>query len=168
MKASYKIALCGVFSALSAITFTLENLFPPLFIPGARLGLSNLFVLLSLTVLGVRYALVTLSVKALTGCFSSGFFSLVYSLPAGFSALAAEIFLIYPLKASVVAASVTGSVINSVTQNAVFCLTANASEYLVYLPYLALTACLAGLAVGFALYVTLNKLPDKLFKEDEI
>ena len=122
MKASYKIALCGVFSALSAITFTLENLFPPLFIPGARLGLSNLFVLLSLTVLGVRYALVTLSVKALTGCFSSGFFSLVYSLPAGFSALAAEIFLIYTLKASVVAASVTGSVINSVTQNAVFLL----------------------------------------------
>ena len=168
MKTTKKIALCAVFSAMSVITFMLENLFPPLFIPGARLGLSNLFILLSLSILGVKYAFITLIVKALIGCSFNGFFSIIYSLPAGMIALAFEILLIYKIKTSLICASITGAVVNSVGQNFVFCLTAETTEYFIYLPYLALIACFAGLAIGFALYITLKKIPDKFFKEETL
>ena len=37
-----KLALCGVLTAFALIAFMLENLLPPLFLPGARLGLSDI------------------------------------------------------------------------------------------------------------------------------
>ena len=43
----YKIAACGIFSALALIAFVIESLFPPFFIPSARMGISNIFVLLA-------------------------------------------------------------------------------------------------------------------------
>ena len=78
-----KIALCGILSAFACIAFMIENLFPPLFIPGAKLGLSNLFVLLALITLGVKYAFFSLFAKVLVSCFFAGFASAMYSLPAG-------------------------------------------------------------------------------------
>lgn len=165
-KTSYKLAACGVLSALACITFVIENLFPPLFIPGAKLGLSNLFILLALATLGARYAFFALGVKTLVGCFVTGFYSLAYSLPAGIAALAAEIILIYYVKTSLPAASAAGAVINVTVQNLVFCITAGAAEYFVYLPYLALIGAVTGSAVGLALHFAVGKLPENLFKEN--
>jgi uncharacterized membrane protein len=54
MKTStFKITLTAILSALALITFLIESLFPPLFIPGARLGLANLFILIAIVILGV-------------------------------------------------------------------------------------------------------------------
>lgn len=161
-----KIALCGILSAAACIAFMIENLFPPLFIPGAKLGISNLFVLLALLILGVKYAFFTLLVKALVSCFFAGFASAMYSIPAGVLALSAEILLIYAVKTSLPCASVVGSVINVTVQNSVFCLIAETPEYLVYLPYLASIAAITGFAVGSALYLTIKKLPKKNVLED--
>lgn len=166
MNRTKRITLCGIFSALACIAFMIENLFPPLIIPGAKLGLSNLFVLLSLVFLGKGYAFITLGVKVTVASLFSGLSAIMYSLPAGTLALMAEIFLIYTLKTSLVAASVAGAVVNSTVQNAVFCIITKTLEYLVYLPYLALIAIIAGLAIGFALFLTIKKLPDKFLKED--
>ena len=38
-----KLTLCSIYSALAIISFVIENLFPPLFLPGARMGVSNVF-----------------------------------------------------------------------------------------------------------------------------
>ncbi|HBN12975.1 MAG TPA: heptaprenyl diphosphate synthase, partial [Clostridiales bacterium] len=38
-----KVATLSVFTALSLIMFIIENQFPPMFIPGARMGLANIF-----------------------------------------------------------------------------------------------------------------------------
>lgn len=161
-----KITLCGIYSALACITFMIENLFPPLIIPGAKLGLSNLFVLLALVTIGKGAAFITLFVKVFVGSLVSGFSAIFYSLPAGVVALGAEIALAYGFGASLIASSVAGAVLNATTQNVVFCLISGMQSYLVYLPYLALISVIAGLAVGFALTLTIKKLPDKLFKED--
>lgn len=161
-----KIALCGILSAFACIAFMIENLFPPLFIPGAKLGLSNLFVLLALLMLGVKYAFFSLFAKVLVSCFFAGFASAMYSLPAGTLALTAEILLIYAVKTSLPCASVTGSVINVTVQNSIFCLIAGTPEYLVYLPYLATIAAITGFAVGTALFFTIKRLPEKNVQED--
>lgn len=54
-------------AAASLITFLIENLFPPLFIPGAKLGLGNVFVMFALYAFGVGPAFVVLLVKCILG-----------------------------------------------------------------------------------------------------
>lgn len=163
-----KLALCGIFTALSLIVFCIENLLPPLFIPGAKLGLSNVFILLSLIVCGTPYAFVHLAIKCLLGSIFSGNISaIIYSLPAGFIALVFEtVILFYVKRTSIVATSVVGSTLNITVQNLTFCLVTYSVEYLIYLPYLALIGVCSGVFVGFTAWLIVKKLPNKLFIED--
>ncbi len=165
----FKVTLCAILSALGTIAFTIEGLFPPLFLPGARLGVSNIFILLAAIILGGKYAFITLMVKSVLGSLFAGNLSMIlYSLPAGAIALTVELIIIYIIrKTSVVAVSVGGAVINTTVQNVIFCLITGASEYLAYLPYLALISVVSGLFVGFAVYLILRYLPRKYFVEEE-
>lgn len=157
-----KIAGLGVLTALALITFIIESLFPPLFIPGAKMGLSNVFTLLALYFYGGGYALITVLAKCILGSLFTGNFStLMYSLPAGIISLTFEFILVKFAfeKVSVIAVSVGGAVIHNAVQNAVFSLVTNATEVFSLLPYLTLVGVIAGLAVGFAVYIILKTLP---------
>lgn len=160
MKLTTKIALCGLFSALGCIAFIIEGLFPPLFIPGARLGISNVFILLATIILGGKYGFITLVIKVFLGSLFSGNLSaMLYSLPSGLIALIVEYILLkFTTNISVLAISVCGAVINVSLQNVVFCIVTKTSQYLVYLPYLALIGVVSGLAVGFTVYLIIKNL----------
>ena len=161
-----KLTLTGVLTALAILSFVLESLFPPLFLPGARLGISNLFILLCLILCGIKYGVISLVVKVLlSSLFSGNLSSILYSLPAGLISLILQAVLLYVVKSSFIATSVSGAVINTVAQNAVFCLVTQTSEYLYYSPYLALIAIISGLIVGFAVYLTIKILPEKFLRE---
>ena len=167
---TFKLTLCALLTSLSIIAFTLENLFPPLFLAGARLGISNVFILLSTIVLGVGYGYATLIIKIIVGSLFSGNVSaIMYSLPAGLIALTLEIVIIYFVKStSIVCTSIFGSVINSCVQNVVFCLVTDTTSYLIYLPYLALISVVTGLIVGFIVYLTLKRFPQKYFIKQQV
>ncbi|MBQ3116219.1 MAG: Gx transporter family protein, partial [Clostridia bacterium] len=141
-------------------SFVLEGLFPPFVLPGARMGVSNIFILLSAMILGWKYALATFVVKVTLGSlFSGNFLAIIYSLPAGILSLVIELTLIYFIRrVSIVCVSVVGAVVNVTGQNLIFCLITKTPEYLSYLPYLTLTATFAGLTIGFATYLILKKL----------
>lgn len=164
-----KIAVCGILTALALISFIIESLFPPLVIPGARLGVSNVFILLTLLCVGAPYAYFALILKCLIGSFFAGNIStVIYSLPAGVISLTVEVIILHFYKRfSVVSASTAGGVINLTVQNLMFCLVTNTTEYLYYLPYLALLGVLSGVTVGFIVYLLIKFLPtsltDKLF-----
>ena len=157
---TFKFTLCAILTAFAIITFVIENLFPPLFFPGAKMGISNVFILLSLIILGPTYAFITLVVKTVLGSLFAGNISaILYSLPAGAIALSVEILAIVLLKkVSVVAVSILGAVINISLQNVTFCLLTNTIQYLYYLPYLALIGVVSGLIVGFTTYLIVVKL----------
>ena len=79
-----RITILSVLVALAMIMFMVESLFPPLFIPGAKLGLSNIFTLLALVLLGPIDALLLIIVRTVfTSMLFGGFSILMYSLPAG-------------------------------------------------------------------------------------
>lgn len=164
MKISLKISLCGILTAAALITFMIESLFPPIILPGAKLGLSNIFILLTAIILGGRYAFISLALKTILGSvFSGNVSAIMYSLPSGAIALTVELVLLYLTKSSIIAISVCGSVINTTIQNLTFCLITDASEYLAYLPYLSIISILSGVLVGFTVYLIVKKLPaDKL------
>ena len=167
-KLVFKLSLAGLFACLATITFTIESLFPPLIVPGARMGLSNVFILLSALTLGYKYGFAVLIIKTLLGSLFSGNISaLMYSLPCGIISLAIQLLLFCNLKSvSLLAISVFGAVINIILQNTVFCLISKTFEYLVYSPYLAIIGVISGLIVGLCVYVVIKKLPESIFSQN--
>ncbi len=164
-KRVFKLALAGLFACLATITFTLESLFPPIIIPGARMGLSNVFILLSALTLGSGYGFTVLIIKTILGSLFSGNISaLTYSLPCGLISLTVQLLLFYNVKkVSLLAVSVLGAVINIILQNFVFCLISKTLEYLLYSPYLAVIGVISGFIVGLCVYAVIRKLPESLF-----
>ena len=147
---------------MGLIMFMVESLFPPLFLPGAKMGLSNIFSLFALITLGPVDAVIVVLVRTLLGSMFAGNMStLMYSLTAGLVSIVVQILLIkcvYP-RVSVVAISVVSAVVHNLTQNVVFCLVSSTPEMYSYMPYLALAGVLAGLVVGFAVTIIVKALP---------
>ncbi len=160
-----KIAFSGVMASFALIAFMLENLLPPLLLPGARLGLSNVFILLTALLMGDVYAIGVFIVKVTLGSLISGNISAVlYSLPAGLIALTAQLILFrFYKKFGVISVSVFGGGINLVLQNVAFAIITNSYLNLVYLPYFALIGISSGGVIGVIVYFTNKKLPKTLF-----
>lgn len=160
-----RAALVAVLSALALCSFVVENLFPPLFLPGAKLGLGNAFSLFALIVLGPIDGIVVAVIRTTLGSLIVGNMStLLYSLTAGLVAVVLQAVLVrflYPT-VSVVAVSVCGAVVHNITQNVVFVLVSQTPQMVSYMPYLALTGVLSGIVVGVAVWLALRLLPQRL------
>ncbi len=159
-----KICMSGVFSAFATLTFMLENLFPPIILPGARMGLSNIFILLSLILIGPWQSVCVLLIKTIIGSlFAGNVSSVIYSIPSGLISLAMEMALLYSVKKiSLLSVSVLGAVLNVIIQNFVFCAVTGTLEYMVFMPYLTLISAVSGLLVGFTVYLVIKKLPKNI------
>lgn len=160
-----RLTVLAVVTALGLITFLIECLFPPLFIPGAKMGLSNIFSLAALIILGPAEALIVVAARTLLGCFFTGFSALMYSLPAGVIAVSLEAVLLYTLhpKISLIAVSVIGAVTHNIVQNIIFALVTQSAAVLSYSPYLALIGAVSGLIVGLTVYFIVKKVPKSQF-----
>ena len=161
-----RVATLAVLTAMGLIMFMVESLFPPLFLPGAKMGLSNIFSMLTLFLLGPTEAFVLVVVRTVLGSMFTGNMStLMYSLTAGIVSVAVSSVLVqfvYP-KISIVAISVVSAIMHNVTQNVVFCLVSNTPEMFSYMPWLALLGILAGVIVGFAVWFILRMVPTRTF-----
>jgi heptaprenyl diphosphate synthase len=160
-----RIATLSVLCAMGLIMFMVESLFPPLFLPGAKMGLSNVFSLLTLFVLGPVDALVVVIVRTVLGSlFGGGISTLMYSLTAGVVSVVISAFLVefvYP-NITIIAISIVSAICHNITQNVVFCLISNTPEMFSYMPCLALVGVLAGVIVGFGTNLILRALPSGL------
>lgn len=161
------ITRLALFTAMSLIVFLIESLFPPLFLPGAKMGLSNIFSLLTLVTMGVWQAYTVVIVRTLLGAMLTGSLStLMYSFSAGLVAVTVSVvlFKIFGDKLSLVSISVAAAVCHNITQNFVFVAVSQTPQMLGYAPYLAAIGVLAGIIVGIAVTL-IRKLVDKRLKE---
>ena len=158
--------MLSVLAAMALIMFMVESLFPPLFLPGAKMGLSNIFSLLAVFLLGPMDAFVLVVVRTTLGSMFTGNMStLLYSMSAGIVSVLVSSLLVefaYP-RVSIVAISVVSAVIHNMTQNIVFCLISNTPEMFSYMPFLALIGVLAGIIVGFGVWFILRSIPVRTF-----
>ncbi len=161
-----KVAMLALFSALGLIVFITENQFPPLFVPGAKMGLANIFSLAALILYGPIEALVVVAVRTVLGSLFAGNVSmLLYSLTGGVISLALSAILIYIAypRVSVLAVSVAAAVLHNIVQNAVFVLVTGTSLMFSYMPYLALIGVLSGAIVGAVVTIIFKKVPESVF-----
>ena len=161
-----RVAVLAVLTAMGLIMFMVESLFPPLILPGAKMGLSNIFSLLTLFVLGPTEAIILVVIRTTLGSvFTGNVSTLMYSMTAGLVSVIVSVILVeflYP-KVSIVAISVVAAVMHNLTQNVVFCLVSNTPEMFSYMPWLALLGVVAGIIVGFAVWFILRAVPTRVF-----
>lgn len=171
MKAKYNlsrmIAVTAMLTALSLITFLIENLFPPLFIPGAKLGLANAFSFTALIMFGPVNAFIVVIARTLLGAIFAGNISAVmYSFTGGIISMAVSsllLYVVYP-KISLIAVSITSAVTHNLTQNAVFVLVSATPLAFTYAPYFMLLGILSGAIVGALITLLFKRVPLNVFK----
>lgn len=161
-----KLAALGVLTALSLITFLIENLLPPLIIPGAKLGLANAFSFTALIMFSPVEAFTVVAARTLLGAVFAGNISAVmYSFTGGVVSMAASSVLLYCVhpKISVICISVIAAVLHNVTQNVIFVALYSAPVAFSYMPYLILLGVLSGAFIGAAVTVLIKRVPTSAF-----
>lgn len=166
MRTAKKIALLGILTGLALISYILESMLPSIYLPGAKIGISNVFSLLTAIVFGLPEALILTIVRTTLGSLVTGSLSaLVYSLPAGIIAVTVS-YLLYRAtgdKISVTAASTAGATVHNLVQNAVFCLITHSVESFVLLPYLGVFGAVSGIIVGLVVLLILKTVPTSVW-----
>lgn len=163
-----RIAINAIFIGAAMIMFLIENLFDPIrvLIPGAKMGLSNIFSLVGMIILGPVDAFIIVVVRSLLSVmFGAPASALMYSLSGGLVALGV-MFLLYQFvfpNISIVAISVAGAVMHNITQVLVLCIMVRRWEMVSYLPMLSVAGVAAGIIVGIAGFFIIKYLPIKVY-----
>ena len=157
-----KIAITALLTALGLIVFIIENQFPPMFIPGARMGLANVFSFAALIMFSPAEAFLTVCLRtALGAIFAGNVSALMYSFTGGIVSMAVSSVLMYAVfpRVSVIAVSICSAVAHNITQNTVFVVLTGTANMFVYLPYLMLLGIVSGATVGGIITLIFKKVP---------
>ena len=163
-----KIATLAIFTALSLITFIIENQFPSMLIPGARMGLANIFSFAALIMYSPVEAFLIVAIRTGLGAVYAGNVSaLLYSFTGGVVSMAVSSLLMYTAypRISVMSVSVCAAVAHNITQNIVFVLISGTSLMFGYMPYLVLLGIVSGAIVGGVTMLIFKKVPKSVFEK---
>ena len=156
---SRKLAFTAMLIALAMAFSYVESLIPlPVGIPGVKIGLANLVVLVSLYLFGVPYAFaVSLLRIMLTGFLFGSGSAILYSLAGGLLSFAVML-LLKKLSFSCLSVSIAGGVSHNAGQLAAACLVLESARLISYLPVLMLSGFIAGAVIGVISYEVLRRL----------
>jgi len=147
-----KIALLGVLTAATIVIAIAESFIPSIGIPGVKLGLANIMILITLYELGILEALGinvarVLVVSLVRGTFlSMGF--LMSLTGAVFSLAIMIVFYLLIKKFSIIGVSVVGSLFHVFGQILVAMFYLGTAYVIYYLPVIAISAIITGVLVG--------------------
>lgn len=157
---SKKIATYGLFISLAFIFSYIESLIPmPFPIPGIKLGLANLVVIIAIYGIGVKEAFVLSMVRILLVGFTFRDPStLIFSFAGGIlSWLSMAIF--YKLKTfSMVGVSVIGGITHNIGQIIIAMIYVNNAGLIYYLPFLMVSGVVSGMLIGLLGALTIKRL----------
>lgn len=149
---THKLALMGVLTASAIVIAILESFIPSIGIPGIKLGLANIVILITLYELGVMEAVFINIIRVLLVAIvrgtllSMGFFM---SLTGAFLSLAIMILFYFTIKKfSIIGVSVIGAIFHVVGQILIAMIYLDSAYILFYLPIIAISAIITGVIVG--------------------
>ncbi len=157
-----KIAFYGLLIALAFVLSYIESLIPVFVaIPGAKLGLTNLVVLVALERFGKRDAFIINMIRILLVGFTFGnTFSLLYSFAGGILSFLIMILLKKTKRFSLVGISVSGGVGHNMGQIIVAAFVLETGALVYYLPFLLVIGTVAGVIIGILSAEILKRLPN--------
>ena len=155
-----RVAVFGVFTALALIFSYVELLIPINFgIPGAKLGLANLVIIIVLYKTDWKEALLLSVVRiVLAGFLFGNLFGILYSLAGGILSLAVMALLKRSGAFSIIGVSMAGGVSHNVGQLIMAMLVVETYAVGYYLPVLLIAGLITGTLLGIAGREVLKRL----------
>lgn len=155
-----KTALLGMLVALAFVLSYIETLIPVnLGIPGAKLGLANLVVMVALYTLGTKEAFGLSMVRILlTGLTFSSMAAMLYSFAGGLLSFAVMALMKKTKKLSVTGVSVLGGIAHNAGQIFVAMWMLDTAKLIYYLPVLAITGVASGTVIGLLAVMVIRRI----------
>lgn len=147
---SKKVAMAGMFTALAMIFSYVEVLIPiNLGIPGMKLGLANLVVVVTLYTMGVPMAFAVSMIRIMLVSMTFGSFSaMLYSMAGGILSFCGMALLKKVPNFSVIGVSLLGGVLHNVGQLLVAMAVVENINLIAYLPPLMIAGMVTGILIG--------------------
>lgn len=165
MSAAKKISYCAVISALAIVFGYIEALFPiPVPIPGVKLGLGNISVVVCLYLINKKSAFAVMMIKAVvTSILFSSPSMLIYSLSGGvLSFIVMCIMKKYRFGLPIV--SMGGGIFHNMGQLIAAGFVLKSANVLYYAPFLIIAGSCAALVTGFISKAIVKLLKNTFFK----
>lgn len=164
-----KTAFTAVMAALAMIFSYIEVLIPfSPSIPGIKLGIANLIVIVTLYYLGTKYALLINLIRIIiSGLLFSGLFGALYSLAGALMSLCIMVLLKRTGIFSISGVSMAGGVAHNLGQLLVAAFLVSNMSVFVYFPVLIISGVVSGVIIGILAYLILQKLPAYEIKQTD-
>ena len=155
-----KLTTCALLTALALIFSYIEFLVPlSLGIPGIKIGLANIVIVMALYSLGPGYALVINLVRiALSALLFGNLFSALYALCGGLISLAVMALLKKTDVFSLTGVSMAGGAAHNIAQLAAAAVIVGSSKVFMYMPVLVLAGMAAGIFNGIVCSLVMRKI----------
>lgn len=168
MKGLRRLIFLALLVAIGLGLSIVESMMPlPFIAPGAKLGLSNIVILITLIIFGFKDALTTGVLKSILFALATGSVtSLFYSLSGAIFSLI-TMYLIYRYLSnifSLIGVSIFGAMAHNFAQVLVASLMMNNIRIFSYLPILQLTSIFTGYFVGLVSIYSVNNLRKSINK----
>ena len=153
----------GLLAALALVLAYVESQMPVFFaVPGMKLGLTNIVVLIALYRQGEKAALGINIVRIVLTAFTFGNMSaMLYALAGGFLSFFVMAVCRRSGKFSMAGVSIAGGVMHNIGQILVAMFVLETAQLVYYLPFLLVSGTAAGFAVGIIGSEVLKRLPGR-------
>ena len=160
-----KTAWLGMFLAFALILSYVEALIPFSFgIPGIKLGLANLAVLLALYRMGKKEAfLIDILRIVLNGFLFGNLYSILYSMAGGILSFGIMVFLKKTGRFGMTGVSMAGGVFHNIGQLLVAAAVVETGGIFYYIPPLLI----AGVGTGFLIGIVSQQVLNRVFQDNE-
>lgn len=157
----HKTAYIGLFLAVALICSYIETLIPFSFgIPGVKLGLTNVVIILMLYTVGEKEAfLVSILRIVLVGFLFGNMFSILYSLSGGLLSYVMMVLLRKTECFSCISVSVAGGISHNIGQILVAAWIVQNFNIMFYIPVLLVAGLVTGLLIGILAQELIVRLP---------
>lgn len=155
-----KTALTGMLVALAFVLSYIETLIPiNLGIPGAKLGLANLVVMVALYTLGTKEAFALSMVRILlTGLTFSSMAAMLYSFAGGILSFVVMALVKKTKLFSATGVSVLGGIAHNAGQIFVAMWVLDTATLIYYLPVLTITGIVSGTVIGLLAVLVIRRV----------
>ena len=154
-----RLATSAILATLALMFSYVESMIPlSVTMPGIKLGVANLVVLVALYKLDGRYAFGINLVRILiSGMLFSGLFGMIYSLAGGMLSLLVMCLLKKTDLFSVVGVSMAGGVAHNFGQLLVASALVSDLRMFLYMPALMFSGLASGIVIGYLAYYIINR-----------
>lgn len=156
-----RLAFGAMFTALALIFSYVEFLLPlPVPVPGIKLGLANLVIIIAIYRMSFKYAFTINCVRIVaSGLLFSGVFGMLYSFAGGILSLVVMYVLYRTGRFSMVGISMAGGVMHNLGQLLTACLIVSSISLMSYFAVLLFSGLISGILIGIVAYNIEKRLP---------